>query len=231
MKPIQEHDKEYICDIAAPCFTSLTPDQLAIVKTSRTQVKFRKGENLTKQGMFASYILFIINGLAIKFIEGNGNKNLNLEVAGAGDFVGLSSVFTEGTFEYSAVTLTDSHALLVEKSAIYNVLESNAKFASELIKRYTKSNSVLYTSIQTLLFNQMNGKMAKALLYLGKIKKSEPDIFMLLGRKEIAGFAGISVENAIKILRHFEKDNLIILKEKDIEILNPDILKDISLHG
>lgn len=231
MKTIQEYDKEYICDISAPCFASLTPDQLAIVKTSRTQVKFRKGENLTKQGMYASYILFIVNGLAIKFIEGNGNKNLNLEIVGAGDFIGLSSIFTEGLFEYSATTLTDCHALLVEKIAISNVLESNAKFASELIKRYIRSNSVLYSSIQTLLFNQMNGKIAKALLYLGEVKKKEPDIFILLGRKEIAGFAGISVENAIKILRHFEKDQIIVLKEKDIEILNPVLLKDISIHG
>src|SRR5690606_22179402 len=104
------------------------------------------------------------------------------------------------------------------------------KFASELIKRYTRSNSVLYSSIQTLLFNQMNGKIAKALLYLGEVKKKEPDIFILLGRKEIAGFAGISVENAIKILRHFEKDQIIVRKEKNIETLNPVMLKNITIH-
>ena len=53
MKTLSATDKDFICDIQAPCFQSLSPEEMEIIQESRTQVLFRKGENLTKQGAFA----------------------------------------------------------------------------------------------------------------------------------------------------------------------------------
>jgi CRP/FNR family transcriptional regulator len=77
----------------------------------------------------------------------------------------------------------------------------------------------------------MNGKMSKVLLYLNDIKAQHPDIFLLLSRKEIADFAGISTENAIKVLKALEKDKIIQLRDKDIVIIDKHILKELSAHG
>jgi len=73
MKTIVETDNDFICDIQAPCFQALTPEEAELVRASKTQVFFRKGDNLTKQGAFTSYILFIISGLAKQYIEGDGS--------------------------------------------------------------------------------------------------------------------------------------------------------------
>ncbi|NCC45544.1 MAG: Crp/Fnr family transcriptional regulator [Bacteroidia bacterium] len=231
MKNIKENDTDYICDITAPCFSNLSPQELAIVKSSRTQVKFRKGENLTKQGMFASYVLFLVNGVAKVYIEGDRGKNLNIRISAPGDFIGLSSVFTKGNFEYSTVCLSECHTMLVEKAAISSVCQINGSFATSIVTKYCQNNSILYSSLHTLLFNQMNGKMAKVLLYLNDIKAQHPDIFLLLSRKEIADFAGISTENAIKVLKALEKDKIIQLRDKDIVIIDKHILKELSAHG
>jgi hypothetical protein len=80
MKPILETDQEFICDIQAPCFQILSPEEVELVRTSKTQVLFRKGDNLTKQGAFASYVLFVISGLAKQYIEGDSSKNFNLHI-------------------------------------------------------------------------------------------------------------------------------------------------------
>ena len=80
MKTLSESDKDFICDIQAPCFQSLSPEEMEIMQDSRTQVLFRKGENLTKQGAFSSYVLFIINGLVKQYIEGNMTRNFNLSL-------------------------------------------------------------------------------------------------------------------------------------------------------
>ena len=50
MKPILETDQEFIFDIQAPCFQMLSPEEAEFVKASKTQVLFRIGDNLTKQG-------------------------------------------------------------------------------------------------------------------------------------------------------------------------------------
>ncbi len=231
MKTILETDKGFICDIQAPCFQMLSQDEMELVRESKTQVLFRKGDNLTKQGAFATYVLFIINGFARQYIEGDGSKNYNIRIIKPGEFVGLSAVFSKNTFNYSCIAVTDCQVFLVEKEAIAKVVKENGMFGFTIIKRYCDYNTELYKSVGNLMFKQMNGRMAETLLYIESLKPEKPDIFQLLSRKDIADFAGISMESAVKLLKTFEKDKLISLNDKDITLLNPDVLREISLKG
>jgi CRP/FNR family transcriptional regulator len=77
----------------------------------------------------------------------------------------------------------------------------------------------------------MNGRLAETLLYLDGIKKDKEEIFQLLSRRDLADFAGISTESTVKLLKQFEKDGLIKLKEKDIVILKGATLLEISRKG
>ncbi|HCV14908.1 MAG TPA: Crp/Fnr family transcriptional regulator, partial [Rikenellaceae bacterium] len=120
---------------------------------------------------------------------------------------------------------------LIEKEAIATVMQTNAKFTTNIVKRYCLHNSNLYETIGSVLYKQMNGRMASALLYLNQLKNDHPDIFTLLTRKEVSEFAGVSTENGIKLLKTFEKDGLIKLSEKDILLLNKTMLAEIAKHG
>jgi len=231
MKPILETDREFICDIQAPCFQMLSPDEVKLVRASKTQVLFRKGDNLTKQGAFASYVLFIISGLAKQYVEGDNTKNFNLRIIKPGEFVGLSAVFTKNTFNYSSVALTDCQVFLVEKDAIGKVVKQNGMFAFNIINRYCEQNANLFDTLKTVIYKQMNGRMADTLLYIDGIKNDNPDIFQLLSRKDIADFAGTSTESAVKLLKSFEKDGLIVLNEKDVVIEKRSELVEISKKG
>ncbi len=231
MKPILENDTEFICDIQAPCFQMLSSEEAELVRSSKTQVLFRKDDNLTKQGAFASYILFIIDGFAKQYLEGDGIKNYNLRIIKPGEFVGLSVVFSESTFNYSSVALTDCHVFLIEKQAISKVIKQNGMFGFNIIKRYCEQNTNLINTVRNLMYKQMNGRMADTLLYIDSLKNEKPEIFQLLSRKDLADFAGISTESAVKLLKTFEKDGLIKLKEKDIQIINLNELQEISRKG
>jgi CRP-like cAMP-binding protein len=231
MKPILETDHEFICDIQAPCFQQLTSEEIELVRASKTQVLFRKDDTLTKQGAFASYVLFIISGLAKQYLEGDGTKNYNLRIIRPGEFVGLSAVFTKNTFNYSSVALTDCQVFLIEKDAIVKVVKQNGEFGFNIIKRYCEQNADLFNSIRNLMYKQMNGRMADTLLYIESLKAENISVFQLLSRKDIADFAGISTESAVKLLKSFEKDGLIKLDEKDIVIKNQNSLLEISRRG
>ena len=231
MKTILETDKEYICDIHAPCFQMLTSRELELVRASKTQVLFRKGDSLTKQGTFASYILFVINGICKQYIEGYDSKSFNMRIVQPGEFVGLSAVFTKNIFNYSTVALTDCYAFLIEKDVIAKVIQKNGLFGLNIIKRYCEQNSNLFSTLQNVLYKQMNGRISETLLYLDSIKESHPDIFLLLSRKDIADFAAISTESAVKLLKNFEKEGLIELQDKDVIIRDKKALEDISKRG
>lgn len=231
MKPILETDDDFICDIQAPCFQMLSPEEVQLVRASKTQVLFRKGDNLTKQGAFASYVLFVIHGLAKQYIEGDGSKNYNLRIIRPGEFVGLSAVFTKNTFNYSSVAITDCQLYLIEKDAIAKVIKQNGMFAFNIIRRYCEQNANLFDTLRNVLYKQMNGRLAETLLYLDGLKPQNPEIFQLLSRKDIADFAGISTESAVKLLKSFEKDGLILLNDKDISIRDAGGLTEISKRG
>lgn len=218
MKTILEDDKDFFCNINAPCFQLLEKEEIELIQSAKTQVLFRKGDSITKQGAFASYVLFMVKGLAKQYIEGRDNKNFNLKIVTPGDFIGLLSVFDKIKFDYSTTALTDCQAFLIEKEAISGLVKKNGSFGFNITRRYCKQNNSLFETISTILYKQMNGRLAQALLYLDSINEKYPDLYNLLTRKDIASFCGISTENCVKLLKSLEKDNIIELKDKSIII-------------
>ena len=231
MKTILETDQEFICNIDAPCFQMLSKEEAELVQAGKTQILFRKGDNLTKQGAFASYVLFLINGIAKQYIEGESSKNFNLRIIKPGEFIGLSAVFTSNKFNYSSIALSDCQVYLIEKESIANVIKHNGMFGFNIIKRYCEQNTNLFEVMRNILYKQMNGRIADTLLYIDSLKKEIPEIFQILSRKDIAEFAGISTESTVKLLKSFEKDKLIELHEKDILLIDYNSLHEISKKG
>ncbi len=231
MKILNETDQAYQCDIKAPCFQQLTGEEARQLQQNRTQVLFRKGDTLTKQGTYPSYILFLIEGVVRQYLEGDDNKTFNLSIQLPGEFVGLSTVFSSETVPYSTSCLTDCQAVLVTKENLDRILKNNADFTYKLAERHTKQQSELYIALQNQLFKQMNGRLAAALLYLNNLKTRQPALFTLLSRKDLADFAGLSTESTVKLLKTFEKDGLIELQDKDIHIRNVDLLEGIYRRG
>jgi CRP/FNR family transcriptional regulator len=231
MKTIIHTDKDFICDIQAPCFQALSKEEAELVRNSKTQILFRKGDNLTKHGAFSSYALFMIKGLAKQYIEGDGNKSYNLRIIKPGEFIGLSTIFNNKRFNYSSVALTECQVFLIETEAINKVSTQNGEFALKIMNRYMEQNANLYEKLQTVLYKQMNGRLAETLLYLDSLKSENSEIFQLLTRKDLADFAATSTESTVKLLKAFEKDGLITLDEKDIQIKKHKELQELSLRG
>lgn len=231
MRKIGEQDSGFICDVNAPCFMTLKKEEMELIRFSKTQVQYRKGDMLTKQGIFATYVLFVVKGLAIQYIENGDSKNYSLKIIKPGEFIGLSSVFYDHIFHYSTVAIAESQVVLIEKAAISQLISRNGIFGLGLMNRYMQQNVNFSESLQTVLYKQMNGRLAKSILYINSLKAEYPEIFQLLSRKDIADFANISTESTVKLLKSFEKDELIQLKGKDIQVLNDKGLEEISIKG
>ncbi|MFN2314878.1 MAG: Crp/Fnr family transcriptional regulator [Bacteroidales bacterium] len=231
MKTISHTDKEFICDITMPCFSALSAEETELVRGSRVQVVFRRGENITKQGAFASYVIFIVSGFSRQFIECSNGRDFNLRIITPGEMAGLSGVFSLHTFSYSVVAITETTGFLIEKEAMAGLVKQNGEFAFSIISRYCEHNAMLYTSLDHVLHQQTNGRMATVLLNLAPENFGGEDLFRHLSRRELADFAGISTEGTVKVLKSFERDGLISLSDKSIIILDHSRLEEISRTG
>ena len=140
-------------------------------------------------------------------------------------------MFSENTFNYSSLALTDCQVFLIEKDALGKVIKQNGMFGFNIIKRYCEQNTNLLNNVRSLMYKQMNGRMADTILYIDSLKNEKAEIFQLLSRKDLADFAGISTESTVKLLKQFEKDGLIELNEKDLRVVKYDELNEISRRG
>ncbi len=219
------------CKNSSKCFKKLIPSELEFINQNKTQILYRKGENICKQGAFASYVLYISDGLVKLYLESPNNKNINLKILKTSEFIGLSSIYGDNIYNYSTLALKDSTICLIEKKSFRKLLMNNGHFASEIIKWYCENEKQLFTKIQSSGNKQMHGRLADTLIYLCDQNSHEEKLFSYLSRKDIAEFAGLSTESTVRLLTELKNEDIIDITGKEISILNMDLLKDISRRG
>nr|WP_320117890.1 Crp/Fnr family transcriptional regulator [uncultured Marinifilum sp.] len=213
------------------CFQSLGLADLQMVNKRRKQLTFFKDEMLFKQDALAPHVLFVNKGLVRVYLQTSKNKQINIRIAKQGDLMAFSSIFGRETYLYSAIALKDSQICMVDKQALKELLLKNSDFAMRINSKNCSNESRYINIIQNISYKQMRGKLASALLYLSSDEFKDEDVYEYLTRQNIADFASISVESAVKFIKEFEKENIISLNGKKIVIEDIKTLEEINQRG
>ena len=228
----KENDTDNWLFLNSPdCFRELYPEELKQIDEKRTQLVYQKGENLLKQGAFATHVIYVIDGLVKLYLQTGINKQINIRLARRGDFLAFPILFGEKVYGYSAVAVKTSTVSMIDKEALKNLLRENVNFAMRITAKNLRHEAYLLEIIKNLSYKQMRGKLASALLYLSQPEFLEENVFQHLTRQDIGDFASISAESTVKFLKEFEKEEILKLDGKDITILNHKMLDEISLKG
>ncbi|WP_321995940.1 Crp/Fnr family transcriptional regulator [Draconibacterium orientale] len=197
----------------------------------KTRVQYLKGETIFKQGAFAPYVMYVVEGLVKVYLQTGIDKNMSISVASEGEFLAFSSVFGEPVHTYSAQAISNTEICMIEKESLKKILLENPEFALQITSQNYRNERHLFEVIKNISYKQMRGKLASALLYLSQEEFLKKNIFEFLTRQDIADFASISAESAIKFLKEFEKENIISLNGKNIIIDDAAQLLNISKNG
>lgn len=207
------------------------PEELKLLAQNKTQISYLQGENIFKQGAFSPYVIYVVKGLVKVYLQTGYDKQINIGLAGSGEFLAFSAVFGENIHTYSSQAVKDSVICMIEKESLKKILLDHLEFALEVTTKNFRNERHLLGIIKNISYRQMRGKMAWSLLYLSQPKFLKEDIFNYLTRQEIADFASVSAESAIKFLKEFEKENVVRLQGRNIEILDGEKLRKISKTG
>lgn len=219
-------------DLSAPeCFTELFPEELMLLEGKRTQLLYQKGENLIKQGAFATHVIYVIDGLVKLYLQTGVGRQINIRLAHKGDFLAFPALFGEDYYNYSAVAVKDTTVSMIDREALQGLLRENTSFAMRITTKNLRHEAFLLEIIKNLSYKQMRGKLASALLYLSQPEFVEEDVFSYLTRQDIGDFASIPAESAIRFLKEFEKEGMLRLGGKDIQIVDMRRLEEISRKG
>jgi CRP/FNR family transcriptional regulator len=219
------------CNSASVCFKKLLPDELDYLDKHKSRVVFSKGETICKEGNFSSGVKFITDGLVKVYIEGPNKRKIIVKLVNRGDFLGLSSLYGNTTYSYSATALRDTDACMIAREAILDLILKSGDFGHEIVKWYCESYRLAYKKLESIGFKNLPGRVSDVLLYLDQPKFREEDVFKYLTRSDLAEMAGIPMESCVRVLSEFNESNIIQTRGKEIRLLNTDMLKRISRAG
>lgn len=219
------------CSKSSACFKQLIPSELEFINQNKTQIIYRKDENICKEKAYASNVLYIADGLVKLYLESPDNKHINLKILKTSEYIGLSSIYGDNIYHYSAVALVDSTICMINKDSFRKLLIDNGHFASKIIQWYCYKETQLFDRIRSLVHKQMHGRLADTLLYLSDESFDLDILFNSLSRKDIADFACISTESTVRLLTELKNDGVIEMEGKMIKVLDRKRLVEISKRG
>ncbi|MFO7721963.1 MAG: Crp/Fnr family transcriptional regulator [Bacteroidales bacterium] len=213
------------------CFEKLSAEENALVEGNMTELTYKKGEIITKQGTIAPHVVFLVKGLVKAYIEGL-TGNLILKIISANKFVSLSSAMEGNTiFHYSTAAYVDCQVRLIDVNIFRHLMTTNAAFASEVFNVQSSSSVQIYGRFFCLTQKQSYGRLADILLCLADNVFGSNAFELELSRKEIAELSGMTTESVVRIIKKFKEENLIRTQGKVIEIVDYEKLRMISITG
>jgi len=213
------------------CFELLTEKEREIINNTSVLVNYKKGENICKQGSFASHIMYLEKGLVKVYLEGIP-KNLILTITPKHNLLGLQALYEgNNTFLYSISTYTESTVRLIDLQIFKQILRQNPAFGYRIINILNESTAQSYGRFFSLTQKQLHGRLADILLCLSrKIFKTE-SFDLPLSRSDLSDLTSMSTESVIRIMKDFKDDGIIEINNKSVTLLDIQRLERISEKG
>ncbi|MFO7656560.1 MAG: Crp/Fnr family transcriptional regulator [Bacteroidales bacterium] len=211
--------------------TLLAPEEKQFLYNRKTSLTVARGENIIKQNTFASNIVFVQKGILSLILEGERCRNICIHIAGDGDIIGISDLFSKSVHSYTVFSLKPSSIIIFQASDFLSVINNNAYLRDKILEQYSGYIRHLHTKLMVIGTKQLHGRLADTILYLDKLRNKIPDIFNHIARKDMALLTGTSVENVVRLLKEFHQEGIIKIAGKEVTINNMELLEKLQKIG
>jgi CRP/FNR family cyclic AMP-dependent transcriptional regulator len=220
------HEEEVVR--RAPLFTALDEATAVSLRASMDSVKIAKGSILFKEGDDGEHLYVIVDGkLKLGTSSGDGRENL-LSILGPGEMFGELSLFDPGPRTSTATAVTDAKLLSLSHEKVIPWLKQNPEVSLQLLTRLSQRLRRTNEAVGDLVFSDVPGRVAKALIDLGdRFGKTTPEGLLVnhdLTQEELAQLVGASRETVNKALADFAGRGWLKLDGRSVLIADVDRL-------
>ena len=208
----------------APLFKALDNASAASLRASMSAVKLNRGQVLFKEGDAGDRLFVVVDGkLKLGTAAKDGRENL-LSILGPGDMFGELSLFDPGPRTATATAVVDSKLLALANDQVLGWVKEHPQVSLQLLgrlaQRLRKANDVL----SDLVFADVPGRVAKAIIELGKRFGTQKDdglhVNHELTQEELAQLVGASRETVNKALADFATRGWVKLEPRAVIVLD-----------
>jgi CRP/FNR family transcriptional regulator, cyclic AMP receptor protein len=196
---------------------------LSTVGPGREMVSFRKKASIFTQGDTTDGLFFIQKGKVRLSIVSERGKEATLGIVDEGDFFGEGGLAGQPRRMSSAVAMTDSVLLHIEKKAITLAMSQQPKLSTVFLKYLLKRNVRYQGDLVDQLFNSSEKRLARVLLlmaHFGKEGVSEMSV-PRLSQETLAEMVGTTPSRVGFFMNRFRK----------LGFVNYDFGRNLHVHG
>jgi len=164
-------------------------------------------------------------------LEGDHGRNLVLDFVKPPRVLGGPGAQIEGKHKYSVVAIRETLVCFIDLDSFRKVFASSGKFAEQFLIHCSGNYLAALDRMVGISQKQMHGRMADALIYLSENIYRSQTIGDEISRQDIAEYTCMSKDSAIRVLKEFERDQILGLQGKQIEVLDSGRLQEIADKG
>jgi CRP/FNR family transcriptional regulator len=218
------------CAFKTKATSMLSDCSLDQLSANHLELRLKKGDSIIKQGTYSTNVIFLRTGLAKIHLAGPYNEQI-VKMVNAPSYLGLPTTFGSKINQYSVTAVSDAEVCYIDLKVFETILDENKEFTREIIQEFCKNELESFRRCANRTQKLIRGNMADALLeFSDKIFKSNTFI-LPLSQAEFANLVDTSRESVSRVLSEFDKDGIIKINGKKIEILNKETLLLISQKG
>lgn len=200
------------------------------LNANHATVQFARGDAIIKQGTYSTNVAFLRSGMVKLHLTGPTHEQIVCLVK-APSYLGLPTTFGNKINQYSITAITKAEVCFIDMEVFRYLLKENDSFAYDIILDLCQQQLESYRRCANRTQKQTRGNVADVLIEMAD-QLFESDTFTLpITQSEMGNLVDTSRETISRIFSEFDKDGIIHVVGKRIEILNKNSLKLISQNG
>jgi CRP/FNR family cyclic AMP-dependent transcriptional regulator len=212
----------------SPLFASVDEDGANALMELLSEQVVSKGGVLFHEGQPGDQLFLIIEGkVKLGHASADGRESL-MAVLGPGEMFGELSLFDPGPRAASATALTEARVVRLDNAQLMPWLAGRPEVAASLLQALARRLRRTNEAMADLVFSDVPGRVAKALMELGeKFGSMVPGGLLVthdMTQEEIAQLVGASRETVNKALADFAQRGWISLESRQVLILDVERL-------
>ncbi|HZW11677.1 MAG TPA: Crp/Fnr family transcriptional regulator [Noviherbaspirillum sp.] len=207
-----------------PLFNEIAPAELDKIAASVAEMHVARGEILFRRGdPCLGFHIVIYGQIKLAFTSADGNEKV-VEIIGPGFSFGEAVMFVEKPYVVTAQALADSMLLHVPKSAVFEEIERDPKFARKMLAGLSRRLHGLICDVEAYSLSSGTQRV------IGYLLKSETpsdgdQITLQVSKTVLASRLNLTPEHFSRILHDLAAKQMIRIDGRTITILDIEKLR------
>lgn len=196
-----------------------------IIKDSNIK-KYKKDSMIFNNSNECLGMVKVISGKIRVYIMSDEGREINLFEIKSNEccVISASYIINKNNFKTNIIAEEDTDIIIINNKILKDIIKDNIHVRCLVYELMNNKMSMILTLMQNMLFNDLTKRLSDFLI---KIYERDNDTEIKITQEDIAKNIGSSREGVSRMLKKFEKEDLIVLSRKKIILKNINKLKNI----